>query len=185
MIGPSPFTVLEQTFRLLGAEPDPVALDGRRLGHGLPYRQIPILEVRRIVTRPTTASDLQDHIVSEVLGRLSQQPATWVVVLGGLLLPALRCRASDLLACDPRRCAFQVEAELLSGVRWAMGQPSRVAHRFAMKPLLQHPSSAESERLRCRPKPLCYGVGFTPAAAAVRCSGDGGAGCLGRTRQRP
>jgi hypothetical protein len=42
---PSPFDALETSFQLLTTGPEPLAIDGRRLGHGLPARPI---SVRRL-----------------------------------------------------------------------------------------------------------------------------------------
>jgi len=132
MTGPSPFTALEETFRLLGAEPHPLTIDGRRLGRGLPCRQIPILELRWILTRPSAASDLQGQVIEAVLGGMRQQPATWVVVLGGLLLPALRCLAQQIAVSRDAGLAIDVEAELLSRLLTATRRPPCDTHRFAM-----------------------------------------------------
>ncbi len=140
MTGPSPFTVLEDAFRLLGAQPCPLAMDGRQLGHGLPCRQIPIVELRSILTAPTASSDLQHHLIGAVLCRMHQHPATWVVVLGGLLLPGLRCVADQMTALD-QRPASEVETELLWRLLTATRRSSRHAHRFAVSLLQLAPAS--------------------------------------------
>jgi hypothetical protein len=51
---PSPFDTLENCFRLLTTGPAPLAIDGRRLGHGLPTRQIPLGELRVLLHHPAT-----------------------------------------------------------------------------------------------------------------------------------
>jgi hypothetical protein len=86
MTRPPPFTVLEETFRLQSAEPHPLVVDGRQLGHGVPRRQVPIVDLRWIVTRPTASSDLHDRVIKVVPGRIRQHRAAWVAVLGGLVL---------------------------------------------------------------------------------------------------
>lgn len=132
MTGSSPFNVLEMTFEMLSAEPRPLTIDGRRLGLGLPARQIPINELRSIVVHPTASHDLQSSIVDAVIGRLEQQRDPWVVVLGGLLLPGMRRLAEQLLVSGERTPRFHVEAELLSGLLLAIRCPPNDTHRYAM-----------------------------------------------------
>jgi hypothetical protein len=42
---PSPYDTLETAFGLLTSGPDPLSLDGRLVGHGLPPRLIPLDEL--------------------------------------------------------------------------------------------------------------------------------------------
>jgi hypothetical protein len=133
MAGLSPFTTLEQTFGLLGAEPHPLAVDGRRLGPGLPARPIPLGELRSIVSHPTTSYDLQIRVLEAVIDNLRQEQAVWVVALGGLLLPGMRRLASHMTP-SPRRApaSHQVEAELLSRLLFAARRQPRDTRRFAL-----------------------------------------------------
>lgn len=147
MTGPSPFAVLEDAFRLLGTQPHPLSLDSRQLGYQLPHRQIPIVELRSILTRPTTTSDLQDDVIELVLDRMQDQRATWIVVLGGLLLPGLR-RLRDQLITSDQRLPSDIEAELLTRLLAATRRPPRDARRFAMHLLrLAQASQAKDRRL--------------------------------------
>jgi hypothetical protein len=70
----------------------------------LPRRQFPIAELRRVLTQPSTRGELHDRVIGLALGHMRQQRATWMVVLGGLVLPGLRCRAEHLRVCDDQRC---------------------------------------------------------------------------------
>lgn len=54
----SPFDTLETCFRLLSTGPACLALDGRRLGHGLPARRIPRGELRVLLQHPAATSEL-------------------------------------------------------------------------------------------------------------------------------
>jgi hypothetical protein len=132
MTGSSPFTVLEMTFAMLSAEPRPLAIDGRRLGLGLPARQIPIGELRSIVVHPTASPDLQGKIIEVVIGHLQQERDLWVVVLGGLLLPGMRRLAEQLLVSGERAPRFHVEAELLSRLLLVIRCPPNDTRRYAM-----------------------------------------------------
>jgi hypothetical protein len=151
MTAPSPFAVLEDTFGLLSTGPHPLGVDGRRLGGGVPCRQVPIAELRAIVTRPTASSDLQQRVIEAVLDCMAQQPATWVVVLGGLLLPALRCLADRMTASGDQRLGIEVEAELLARLLMATRRPPRDTHRFAMHLLGLAQASAAQKRHAARP----------------------------------
>ncbi len=55
----SPFDTLETCFRLLSTGPACLALDGRRLGHGLPARRIPLGELRVLLQHPAATSELR------------------------------------------------------------------------------------------------------------------------------
>jgi hypothetical protein len=151
MTEPSPFAVLEDTFQLLGAEPAPLAVDGQQLGHGLPCRQIPIAEVRALLTRPTASSELHDQGIEAVLGRMRQQRAAWVVALSGLVLPGLRCLAEQMTTSHDQRLPLDVEAALLSRLLAATRRPPPAAHRLA-RHLLQlaqasHARTCEAARI--------------------------------------
>ena len=137
MRGSSPFTILEQTFGLLSAEPYPLAIDGGQLGTGVPARQFPIGELRSIVVDPGASQDLKAAIIETVVSHLRQERATWVVVLGGLLLPAMRRLADQIPPCRGQAPAGHIEAELLSRLLLATRRPPPDTQRFAMR-LLEH-----------------------------------------------
>jgi hypothetical protein len=137
MARPSPFAVLEQSFALLGTDPHPLAVDGRQLGHGAPARQLPIGDLRSILVDPAAAADLHARIIAVVVGQLQQDRDPWVVVLGGLLLPAMRRLADQAVPCTGRAAALHVEAELLSRLLGATRRPPHDTRRFAMHLLQQ------------------------------------------------
>jgi hypothetical protein len=131
MTRPSPFAALETTFRLLSQSPDPVAINGGRLGHGAPDRPIPISELRAIALHPAATDDLQGAILEVVISSLPLDPATWTVVLGGILLPAMQCLAGRLTVDAGERGKLRVEAELLWRLAAATRQPPAVTRQFA------------------------------------------------------
>jgi hypothetical protein len=131
MAHPSPFAALEAAFRLLSQPPHPVVINGRRLGHGAPNRPIPISELRTIALHPAATDDLQNAILEEVIAGLPQDPATWTVVLGGILLPAMQCLAGWLTVDGGERGRLRVESELLWRLAAATRQPPAITRRFA------------------------------------------------------
>jgi hypothetical protein len=132
MTRPSPFAALETTFRLLSQPPHPVTINGRRLGRGAPDRPILISELRAIALHPAATDDLQSAILGEVIAGLPQHPATWTVVLGGILLPAMQRLAERLTVDGGEGSRLGVEAELLWRLAAATRQPPPVTRRFAV-----------------------------------------------------
>jgi hypothetical protein len=138
----SPFETLETTFRLLSSGPACLALDGRRLGHGLPARPIPLLELRALLQHPAADDGLRSAVLEELVQRATRQGGRWMVALAGVLLPGLRLIAASV-ACVDRRAAGHVEADLLEVVRNAIGQHLSEAAALALGVLsFIHPSHA-------------------------------------------
>jgi hypothetical protein len=129
---PSPFAALETSFRLLSRPPHPITVDGRQVGHGAPARPIPIDELPAIALHPAATHDLQSAILNVVIAGLRQDPATWAVVLGGILLPSMRCLAERLDADSAVGSSLRLEAELLWRLAAATRRPPADTHRFAM-----------------------------------------------------
>jgi hypothetical protein len=132
MAGSSPFTVLEDSFRLLDAGLHPLALDGRQLGAGLPARQIPISELRSLVMSSTATHELQDQVVGAVIERLQQEHIPWVAVLGGLLLPGMRHLAVQMAPRGRRASRRHAEVELLTRLLAATHRSPSDLRSFAM-----------------------------------------------------
>ena len=124
----SPFDTHEICFRLLSTGPACLALDGHRLGHGLPARQIPLLELRVLLQHPAAAGDLQRVVLEELVHRAMRQGEGWVVAVAGVLLPGLRRIAASV----DGRVAGHVEADLLELVRDAIGQHASRAAELAL-----------------------------------------------------
>ena len=110
----SPLDVLETTFRLLTAGPDPLALDGARLGHGLPPRLIALDELRSILLHPSTSFAARDAALGELVRRAQTHAGPWTVGLAGVLLPGLRRVAGNLAREFPGDTA-DIDAEVLTG----------------------------------------------------------------------
>jgi hypothetical protein len=135
----SPFETLEITCRLLSSGPACLALDGRRLGHGLPARPIPLLELRALLQHPATGDGLRSAVLEELVHRATRQGGRWVVAFAGVLLPGLRSIAAKVASVD-HRGADSVEADLLESVRDMTSQPAAVGLQFAGSVLRAIPS---------------------------------------------
>jgi hypothetical protein len=127
----SPFDTLEICFRLLTTGPACLALNGRRLGHGLPARRIPLGALRVLLQHPAATSDLQCAALEELIHLASQQHDRWMVGVVGVLLPALRRITASIPSID-QRVASHVEADLLEVVRDVIGQQAPGAAQLAL-----------------------------------------------------
>ena len=65
----SPLDALETCFGLLTRGPTPLAIDGRRLGHGLPAGEIPLGELSVLLQHPAATLDLQHVVLAELVDR--------------------------------------------------------------------------------------------------------------------
>lgn len=122
-IGPygeaSPFAALEDAFRLLSAEPRPLALDGSLIECGLPRRAVPFDELRARLRRRSCSYATRDAALNAVLDRAQSEGGAWLVGLVGLLLPGLHRTAKPLVYACPGKAA-DIEAEMLAGLMEAV-----------------------------------------------------------------
>jgi hypothetical protein len=128
-----PFDTLDAAFRLLTTGPRPLALDGRRVGHGLPARPIPLDELRSRLLHPSTSFAARDAAIAALLARAKAEGGAATIGLAVVLLPGLRHAASPLIRTCPRKRA-DLEAEmlagLLEGIRAVRPDEDRVAGRL-------------------------------------------------------
>jgi hypothetical protein len=139
----SPFDTLETCFRLLSTGPACLALDGRRLGHGLPARGIPLNELRVLLQHPAATGDLQRVVVEELVHKTMQDEG-WMVGLAGVLLPGLR-RIATLVALVDGRADGHVEADLLELIRDVITKPGSGAVQLAER-IVQFTCTGEPHR---------------------------------------
>src|SRR6266508_6447219 len=104
-VRPSPFDTLETTFRRLTGGPAPLAVDGRRIGRGLPGRAISVRELGGLLVRHSATAGLQRVVLDELVHRAIQGRSGWVVGLAGVLLPGFRRLAALSNPTRPRPCA--------------------------------------------------------------------------------
>src|SRR6266511_3969718 len=149
---PSPFDALETCFRLLSTGPACLALDGRQLGHGLPARRIPLIELRVLLQHPAATSDLQRAVLEELVHLASQQRGRWIVGVAGVLLPGLRQIVASVAV--GRRAAGYVEADLLELIRDAIAYWPSGASQLALSVLQFRPGQPAPPRPRACGRPL-------------------------------
>ncbi|HZD70782.1 MAG TPA: hypothetical protein VFA45_18370 [Actinomycetes bacterium] len=131
---PSPFDALETSFQLLTTGPEPLAIDGRRLGHGLPARPISVRELAAVLVHPSVPAALQRRVLDELVQRATHDRGVWIVRLAGVLLPGLR-RAAALTRPVNTRVACEVEADLLQRYQAALSGPPPAAAHLAVSVL--------------------------------------------------
>ncbi len=121
---------IEIRFRLAGAGPSPLSVDGRRLGHGLPRRRIPLPELASILMHPSTSYPASDQAWRLLVTQARTGQAKWVVGAVGVALPGLRHAAHRL----SRTFTGDAQAEVLTGFLTALPtielDPPRVAQRL-------------------------------------------------------
>jgi hypothetical protein len=156
----SPFETLEATFRLLSSGPEPLAVNGRRLGQGLPGRAITVRELGVMLVCHRVTVEAQRVVLDELIHRATQGRSGWVVGLAGVLLPGFR-RVAVLAQPDSAGAMCEVETELLGRYRAALTRSHVEIAEFASDVLriAQAPSSRISpdNRLVLRRRPWAAG----------------------------
>jgi hypothetical protein len=127
---PSPFDALEATFQLLTSEPAPLAINGHRLGHGLPARLISLRELGVLLVHPSVTAAPQRVVLDELVHRATQDGGGWVVGLAGVLLPGFRAVAARTHPISAA-AAFEVEADLLERYHVALTGPRPAVTQLA------------------------------------------------------
>jgi hypothetical protein len=87
---------IEYRFRLLAEGPEPLSVDGRQLGHGLPRRLIALPELAAILMHPSCGFEARDAVWRLLVSRARSGDATWTVGAVGVALPGLRNAAHRL-----------------------------------------------------------------------------------------
>jgi len=109
-----PFDTVESSFRLLCADPDPLALPAGAVA-GLAGRPVPLDELRARLLHPSARHATRDAVLGLLLARARAERGPWLVGLAGLLLPGLRTAVASLTAVCPGKSA-DIEAEALVGL---------------------------------------------------------------------
>ena len=112
---PSPLATLEHCFRLLSRQPGALAIDGAAVHHGLPPRPIPLDELRGRLPQLTPQTRMT--VMAALVRRARAGSPAWQVGLAGVLLPGLRCLASQHATTNPPAVA---EAHTLTWFRAAL-----------------------------------------------------------------
>lgn len=115
--GLSPLDQLEACLRLLCTGPAPLAMDGRRLGGGLPRRRIRCDELAAVLAHPSCGHDAKQRVWARLVARARGRNSAWVVAACGVALPGLRRAAARLAYANSRA---DMEADLLAGFLTAL-----------------------------------------------------------------
>ncbi|MFV2178741.1 hypothetical protein ACFHW2_40375 [Actinomadura sp. LOL_016] len=106
--------VAERSFQLLTADPKPLGLDGRTIGHGMPDRLVSLAELRTLLLERSASDGLKDAAWRELVqGARSGDPA-WVIGCVGVAMPGLKNTAARALRTSPGRLAEDIISELLT-----------------------------------------------------------------------
>jgi hypothetical protein len=84
---------IEYRFRLSGQGPQPLSVDGRQLGHGLPARLIALPELSSVLMHPSCGEAAKDAVWRLLVENARTGRKAWVVGAVGVALPGLRSRA--------------------------------------------------------------------------------------------
>ena len=87
---------IEYRFRLAGQGPEPLSVDGRALGHGLPRRPIALVELSAILMHPSCSAEAADAAWRMLVTNARTGAERWIVGAVGVALPGLRRRAHHL-----------------------------------------------------------------------------------------
>jgi hypothetical protein len=121
---------IEIRFRLANTGPAPLAVDGRRVGHGLPRRRIPLPELSAVLMHPSTSFEASDEVWRLLVANARAGESKWVVGAVGVALPGLRHAAGRLA----RSYTGDAQAEVLTGFLAALPSlgldASRVVQRL-------------------------------------------------------
>jgi len=111
---PGFFDTAEAAFRLLCADPQPLALHAAKVAAGLPDRPVPLNELRVLLLHPSTSSRTRNQVWAELVRRARAGDPAWVIGLTGIAMPGLR-RAAGSLAAAYHVDLPDLQAEVLSG----------------------------------------------------------------------
>ena len=119
---PSPLDVADRAFTALVTGPNPLSLDGREVGHGLPHRLIPLDELKCVLLHPSCSYAARQAAWAELVRRSRSGDPAWVVGATGVALPGLRRAAARLVREFPAamRDGIDVDAEVLAGFLQAL-----------------------------------------------------------------
>lgn len=109
--GLAPLDQIQATLRLLCTTPRPLAIDGRRIGCGLPRRPIRVTELAAIMAHPSCSQEAKRRVWQLLVRRARARQPGWAIAAAGVALPGLRRAAARL----PAAAGEDVQADLLEG----------------------------------------------------------------------
>jgi hypothetical protein len=161
--GPAPggglLDAIEYRFRWRHVGPRPLSVDGRRLGHGLPRRQIPLPELSAILMHPSCSFAARDAVWRLLVTYARTGDDKWVVGAVGVALPGLRNAAARLA----RTYTGDVQAALVTEFVAALTAVSTDQPRVVSR-LLDAASSAARAALRASEPAASGEANFVPGS---------------------
>jgi hypothetical protein len=88
--------LVEEKFLELSRNPDPVLVDGRSLGRGLPQRPIPLEELRVLVLKRQASKQVKDLVWSHLVQMTRVRADPWLLAAAGMMVPGLKRIAARL-----------------------------------------------------------------------------------------
>ncbi|MGW3774447.1 hypothetical protein [Actinomadura verrucosospora] len=107
-------TVAERSFKLLTTGPNPLAVDGDLIGHGLPARTVDLTELRSLLLAKSASDDLKDAAWRELVHRARSGDPAWVVGCIGVAMPGLKSTAARVIRSSPSRLVDDIVSELVT-----------------------------------------------------------------------
>jgi hypothetical protein len=111
---PSNLDVVERHFTTLTGGPCPLALDGARLGCGLPPKQMPLDELRVMLLKRQTSWLTKNAAWQELVRLAHAQPDPWIMAAAGVIVPGLKHIGGKLGPCYPGDPS-DLDSEILEG----------------------------------------------------------------------
>lgn len=151
----SPLDVASDAFTALVTEPQPLAVDGTRLGSHLPKRAIPLDELAVILMDPDTDFTVWDEVWRKVAALARSGNPAWVIGAVGLALPCLR-NIAGRLARGYTGDLIDLDAEVLTGFLDALRRFSPTYPRLITRLLDQaHSAGRRARRAHDRNTATC------------------------------
>ncbi|GAB3670141.1 hypothetical protein GCM10027589_38580 [Actinocorallia lasiicapitis] len=104
----------ERAFGFLVEGPEPLAVDGREVGHGLPGRMVGLGEVRELLLSPAAGDVVKDAVWRVLVRRARDGGPAWVVGCVGVAAPGLRNVAARAVRGCPAHAFDDVVAEMVA-----------------------------------------------------------------------
>lgn len=106
--------VAERSFQLLTTGPDPLAVDGRTIGHGLPARSVDFGELRTLLLAETASDGLKDAAWRALVIRARMGDPAWIVGCVGVAMPGLKATAARVIRTSPPGLIDDIVSEMLT-----------------------------------------------------------------------
>jgi hypothetical protein len=150
---------IDYRFRLCGEGPRPLSVDGRALGHGLPRRLVPLVELSAVLMHPSCSLTARDVVWRLLVSNARTGDDSWVVGAVGVALPGLRYRAYLLSRGFTGDVQPVLVAEFVKVLRTIdLGQPGLVGA------LLSAAFSKARAVLRAEQPAACGQASFAPGS---------------------